>query len=72
MGNSAKIRLLKPFLPRGYAKDLATKFDVTESLVWMVANGDRNNPKILAEIVEIARKTKLAQTKLEKDINSII
>lgn len=72
MTDVQKFRLMKQFLPRDYAKAIAEKHGVTRNLVWMVAKGTRNNPIILADIIAVAKKCKAEQTKLEKQLNTVI
>jgi len=49
---------IKKNLPNGYGKIIAEKVGCSESLVWMVANGQKNNLEVTEALIELAETHK--------------
>ncbi len=62
---------LKEKLPRGYAKTIANKLDISESTVRKVLNGQRNNLNVIEAAIELAKKALQRQNDMKKEIESL-
>ncbi len=65
------LKKLKEKLPRGYAKKIANKLNISESTVRKVINGQRNNFNVIVVALELAKETLQQEKKVLKEIESL-
>ena len=68
----AKIKELKPYLPRGTAKALAEQFKVSASLIYDVMEGRSWNIEIAEELVKLCKVNEERVRKLDEELDSIL
>lgn len=62
---------LRKHLPRGYAQMVAKKLKFSIPYVYMVANGTRNNEKIMDELFKLAISYKQSQMRIKRNIKQL-